>query len=264
VKSLAKRAQLLKDDEYYTTKEHVKRIFEYYLKDVDFSGKTIYCFCDSEYSEFVKYLKDNWLRLNYKKILYTSDDFNNHMDLFEECDYIITNPPFSKVITQIIPILKKYNKKYFLLCSKYSLYSIYNKLYTDPDFKLLNSCGNKIEVEYDQPKENVKKLIPTIYITNIKEVRGSNHKVLELTKEYISDCKSNEWIEVNDEKYLHIRKLKDIPYNYDDWMMVPITVLFDYNIQLFDIDIVKSINNKPICQKYDIYIRILVKRKKKN
>lgn len=73
------------DDEYYTRAEDVAKI----LADFHLSNYTVYCPCDSDKSEWVKYLKGNC-----KELIYTSDDWHNHLDLIEEADYIITNPPF--------------------------------------------------------------------------------------------------------------------------------------------------------------------------
>ena len=73
------------DDEYYTQAKDVAKI----LSDFDLSSYSVYCPCDSEKSEWVKYLKGKC-----GKLTYTSDDWHNHLDLIDEADFIITNPPF--------------------------------------------------------------------------------------------------------------------------------------------------------------------------
>lgn len=74
-------------DEWYTRAEDVKRI----LDKFDLTGLKIYCPCDSDKSEWVKYLKNVDCELRH-----SSDDYKNHSDDLEWCDIVITNPPFSK------------------------------------------------------------------------------------------------------------------------------------------------------------------------
>lgn len=74
------------NDEFYTRKEDVENCLKYF----DFSDKIVYCPADGEESEFVIYLKGKC-----KELIYTSDDFRTHFDLFQKADIIVTNPPFS-------------------------------------------------------------------------------------------------------------------------------------------------------------------------
>ena len=113
-------------DEYYTRYEHVKNIFERYIHIEELKDKIIYCPCDSDESNFVIYLKEHKDDIQYKELIYTSDDFNTHLDLFEKCDIIITNPPFSKIIKEFIPILNKVNKKFFIFGSLISMINFYS------------------------------------------------------------------------------------------------------------------------------------------
>ena len=76
------------DDEFYTRAVDIEKFLQYW----DLSDKIVYCPCDSDKSEFVKYFKKNG---KCKELIYTSDDFRTHEDLFEKADIIITNPPFS-------------------------------------------------------------------------------------------------------------------------------------------------------------------------
>lgn len=75
------------DDEYYTRMEDVEKI----LKPFNLKGKRVYMPCDDNRSNFSLYCYLN--DINY---LFTSDDYKNHEKQFNECDIIITNPPFSK------------------------------------------------------------------------------------------------------------------------------------------------------------------------
>jgi len=257
-KNYVKKAQVKKDDEFITNPLHVKRVFEFYLADVDFSGKSIYCFCDSDESEFVKYLKANKLRLNYSELYYTSDDYNTHEDLFEKADYIITNPPFSKIVKEIIPKLKKYNKKYFLFGSNYNIQTYYKYLQDDPDFRIINRKNapwssidelNKTNYEtiFNVGKEN-QKFIHTVYFTNIKEARENEVKkpIYPFVKKFEDIPHNYMWINTLDgEKItaLLIDKMRDVPCDYDDYLAVPSSIFYSYNARYFNIFCNKSYEN---------------------
>ena len=92
------RARAARNDEYYTPMKTVQRVFEVYLSSYDFKDKIIYCPCDSSASNFVIYLLAHKSDLQYKELIYTWDDYNGHVALFNKADIIITNPPFSKLI----------------------------------------------------------------------------------------------------------------------------------------------------------------------
>lgn len=95
------------NDEYYTRKEDV----EAGLARVNLSDKKVYCPCDSEESEFVKYFQQPG---KCKELRYNSDDFRNHPEDWEWADVIVTNPPFS-LATEFGKWISKYNKRYVLV-----------------------------------------------------------------------------------------------------------------------------------------------------
>ena len=92
----------------------VQRVFEVYLSSYDFKDKIIYCPCDSSASNFVIYLLAHKSDLQYKELIYTWDDYNGHVALFNKADIIITNPPFSKLIREFLPLLNYYQKEFFI------------------------------------------------------------------------------------------------------------------------------------------------------
>lgn len=105
-------AQKAKEDEYYTIYEQFEILLKEYLLH-QLKDKIIYCPCDSDWSNIVKVLKDYKNILQYKELIYTSDDFRTHDDLFEKCDIIITNPPFS-LAAEWYNMLFKHNCKFFV------------------------------------------------------------------------------------------------------------------------------------------------------
>lgn len=108
----------IKDDEFYTRYEDIEKI----MKRYDLKGLKIYCPCDTENSNFVKYFKDH----NYT-FKHTSDDYYKHEDLYEWCDVIVTNPPFSGFSAWACWMLDKH-KKFLIVTPVFSLStSKYNK-----------------------------------------------------------------------------------------------------------------------------------------
>lgn len=217
-----------KYDEYYTRYEHVKDLFERYIPVDDLKDKIIYCPCDSDESNFVIYLKEHKEDLQYKELIYTWDDYNTHLDLFEKCDIIITNPPFSKLIKEFIPILNKVNKKFFILGSLISLPNYYNKF------------NDKDNIKYVRPDMYFNFMMPEgcnlpncpvyIYISNMN--------INNYYKEPTFDKKEKNMVHVirtTDNKiYKHYSRINNIPLDEYDEIFVPSTVLLEHNRKHFD------------------------------
>lgn len=118
--SALKAAKKRKDDEFYSRYEDIEKELEHYVED--FRGKVIYCPCDDyRMSNFVKYFKDNYERFGLSGLIASNYDigqgafvyeydgkvesievwhgqggYEEHADLRDRCDLVITNPPFSK------------------------------------------------------------------------------------------------------------------------------------------------------------------------
>ena len=106
-------AKKKKNDEFYTPYSMVESIVKAFKEEL-WKDQIIYCPCDAEWSNFPKYFKEH-KELGYKDIWNTSDDFHSHADLFERCDIIITNPPFS-IIRDWLDFIAKFNKKVIYVC----------------------------------------------------------------------------------------------------------------------------------------------------
>ena len=220
-----KHAQKVKNDEFYTPLETVRIIFEHYLKNYDFSDKIIYCPCDSEKSNFVIYLKEKHNCLKYKELIYTSDDFNIHRDLFEKADLIITNPPFSLLVKQFIPLLKEIKKDFFIFGNKCTIPHYYN-IYNDIDF-YLPDCKKKEEYKFMLPDGNTK-LVPIVYISNIKDLCFTRPlKTLNKNAQISNIYETGSGYRVYD-------SITEIPYT-SEVILAPITVLFQHYRYMFDI-----------------------------
>lgn len=250
-----------KNDEYYTLRETVEYIFEKVIGYDFLKDKIIYCPCDGEQSEFVKYLKENKDEINYKDFWYTSDDFNTHIDLIQKADLVITNPPFSKIRKEYFPLMKKYAKNYFFFHSPINLhiyqyedvflYRSNHEIYNVPTDIMKPACGSKDQV-----------FVNTIFVANFKCNQLFHHRFFEKSYKELYKDKEPVWAEINDgTRILSIDKIVDIPIDYDKPMLVPITILYDYFKQHFD---VINVQNKIIKFSDDTprYVRILVKWKK--
>ena len=246
-------------DEYYTTKEHVEYLFDKYIPKECLKDKIVYSFCDSEESEFVKYIKSHKDELQYKEYIYTSDDYNTHYDLFEKCDIIITNPPFSKLVKEIIPILNRCKKQFFIFGSIPSVHNYY-RLFEDKNIKYIiiprTNPDRTIGEQYNCPDITKQKGIPTLYITNIKEVQNHRKSPKFNGKNKYVMCQINDT-----ETVRNYDVINNVPIDYYEPVLVPLTILFEHNRKYFDIldnrvKYYKYSDNKPR------YVRLLAQRKK--
>ena len=115
----AKKLQIArnrKDNEWHTPIQTVEWIFSL-IPDGALKNKKIYCPCDSEKSEFVKFLlkAENKSKFGYDSVHFTSDQWQTHDDLFEKCDFVITNPPFTG-IKKFIDYVHSKDKQFILIC----------------------------------------------------------------------------------------------------------------------------------------------------
>lgn len=254
----------INNDEFYTTKEQVEETFRRIDKK-SFENKIIYSFCDDEKSEWVKYIKANKNELKYKEYIYTSDDYNNHIDLFEKADIVITNPPFSKIIKEIIPILKKTKCKYLLFGSG---------MHMDNYFNLDNSI-----ISYGGFKKERKYYIP--YIQGETDIHGETDKCngylgyvclfgnLRKDKIYEKKCVKDDLEKLNKTEFNLYVKLDGVEYpaidftrnyvkDYNGWCYAPVTAIhwniFDFkNIKPKTVEYSDGIQNR--------FKRILIKLK---
>ena len=114
------QAKKKKNDEFYTRYEDIEKEMAYYTDALE--GKVVYCPCDDyRWSNFVKYFKDNYEKLGLRGLIASNYDigegayvyeydgkvesievwhgqggYEEHADLRDRCDIVITNPPFSK------------------------------------------------------------------------------------------------------------------------------------------------------------------------
>lgn len=95
-----------KNDEYYTPKYAVIPLIKYIKKE-----STIWCPFDKPESEFVKVFTNNGANVIYSHIDSGEDFFEIP---FKNCDYVISNPPYSQKI-DVLEKLFEYGKPFAML-----------------------------------------------------------------------------------------------------------------------------------------------------
>lgn len=202
-----------KNDEYYTYYDDVVTglaPYKEYLK-----GKKVLCPCDTDESNFVKYLKE----LGCEVITYHK---RNGKEWFKPDNYdvCVTNPPFSK-IKDFYNTYK--DKPLIFLCT-------FNHL-----------CYKDLFVDFIEHRLNIGKSFQSMYFNAQGEHKGvslvmfaSNLDIVEQNPSLqLSDDISREYIDGTN--ILNVNKTKDIPNNYNDLIAVPISYICKHNDNDFKI-----------------------------
>lgn len=139
-----------KNDEYYTPLYAVKPIIKY-LKP----NSTIWCPFDKDESWFVKCFKENGFKVINTHIEYGQDFFEINVP---ECDYIISNPPYS-LKGEVFKKLYSINKPFAMLLNFQGIFDHRER------FELFKT--NRVEmlwlsprVNYIKPNENKSSGVP--------------------------------------------------------------------------------------------------------
>lgn len=249
-------AKIAKRDEFYTSYEEIELELKHYLPFL--KDKIIYSNCDSQNSNFVKYFENNKELIGYKDFYYTyfdpetgegSFDSENSKKLLELCDVVITNPPFSKFIS-FIDLLMKYNKKFLVIGDQNALSGrLISELASNGLIRSGFTKPKTFEIPYIPTQKNAKKLPngnhlitlgSTCWFTNLP-IKRSNIK--KFTKTY----KGNEadYPKYDGYNIIEVKKINDIPVEYDGIMGVPVTIHHIDN----EFEIVGTSNNSTSIKK---------------
>ena len=247
-------------DEYYTIYEEVKYIFQNIIDKDQLKNKIIYCPFDNDKSSFVKYLNEH-KELEYKELWWTSDDYHNHEDLIEKADIIISNPPFSLLHKSILPMMKKFNKKFFLFGSIMMIYNYI--LYFSPEcckyIRRQNFPFITPFISYTTGK-NETYVNGTIYMTNIELKKDYDEKI---TPSFFTN---NDIDNIYLEDHLVIDKMKDYPKYIMSPVWCPLTAIeYRYSkfLEYLGQNTYYRRNDKSIYSDgKSRFIRVLMKRKK--
>ena len=258
--SKLRKARRVKDNEFYTQIVDIEKELAHY-KD-QFKGKVVYCNCDSENSNFVKYFSFNFETLGLGGLVYTSDDFNNHLDLLEQADIVVTNPPYS-LLSEFFALMYRHNKQFIIIGNAGAV------AYRDV-FPLIKE--NKLWLGYntvrwfERPDGTLKEGAKSYWYTNI--TNGRYNEPITLTHTYTPEL----YPHYDNYDAIEVSKTADIPMDYEGVMGVPISFLERYNPQQFEIlDLNPYFYNLEKCDKprqltlqkcgrKDPYSRVLIKK----
>ena len=311
VKTLHK-AKKEKNDEFYTQLNDVNNELRHY-KD-HFKDKTILCNCDDESSAFWEYFHLNFNFFGMKKLIAThydkekptykveytggvdtdlqdciltplkgNGDFRNKegIELLQEADIVVTNPPFS-LFREYVAQLMKYNKKFIIIGNQNAI--TYNEVFPLlKDNKIWLGASQHKSMSFRTPLKEAKltcqySVNGVVYqsfgnicwFTNLEHTK--RHEKLILWKTYNPD----DYPKYDNYNAIEVKKTDWIPEDYFDEMGVPITFMDKYCPEQFEIlDARNSSNNAKLQQKNTMlikdkdsaingkptYARILIKRK---
>ena len=251
------KAKTAKNDEFYTQLTDVAKELMHYKKH--FKDKIVFCNCDDPtWSAFWKYFHLNFAELGLKKLISThydreeatykmeytggddndievgvktplegNGDFRNQecLDLLDESDIVVTNPPFS-LFREYVAVLMEHQKKFLIIGNK-------NAITYKEFFPLLKNnevwigCTNV--KEFLQPDGSIKKFGNIGWFTNLDVAK--RHEKLILWKNYTPE----EYPRYDNYDAINVDKVSEIPCDYDGVMSVPITFMDKYNPLDFEI-----------------------------
>jgi hypothetical protein len=244
-------ARIEKNDEFYTGLTDIENELCYYINY--FNKATIFMNCDDpKESKFWKYFTDNFNVYNIKRLMSThfeklipsyklefngdkiiqsnikgNGDFRNKecIDLLQQSDIIITNPPFS-LFREYVLQLMEYNKK-FLIIGNFNAMT-YKEIF--PLFKnnKIWVGANKRGMEFKDPNGKLNS-VNACWFTNLEH--NKRHEELILYETYSPE----KYPTYDNYNAIEVNKVNKIPKDYNGIMGVPITFLEKYNPEQFEI-----------------------------
>lgn len=194
----------------------------------------------------------------------------------KQCDICCTNPPFS-LFTDLFSLLVKYDKQYLLICNQNAItykeifpYIKENKAWVgyrfgDMAFRVpAETEPRNTRFWIDEFGQKWRSIGNAMWLTNIDIER--RYQKLILTKSY----DPGEYPKYDNFDGINVKKVADIPFDYDGIMGVPITYIKYHNGSQFEI--VGEANHgsdnefdlfKPIVNGKELFKRILIRRKEK-
>lgn len=261
------KAKDAKNDEFYTRIEDVAEELRHYKKH--FAGKVVLCNCDDPtWSAFWRYFHLNFAELGLKKLISThydhteptykmeyeggddndvevgvktplegNGDFRSKecLDLLDECDIVVTNPPFS-LARAYAQCLREHGKQFVIIGDlNWITYKEIFPMLKDNEVWL----GYSSVKEFTQPDGTIKKFGNKLWYTNLDIQK--RHEKLILWQRYYDD--NGNPLPDADERYPHydnyaainVDRVADIPADYKGIMGVPITFMDKYNPDEFKI-----------------------------
>lgn len=251
------------NDEFYTQLADIESEVMRY-KD-QFKGKVVFCNCDDPaQSNFWKFFELNFDNFGLKKLMSTHFDENQQsykleiigdldgdgkvtskdivktplkqngdfrsdecVELLKEADIVCTNPPFS-LFREYIEQLVEYKKKFLVIGNNNAVtYKEIFKLIKDGKMQLGFTSNKTMEFRVPQGYKfsrqegsNLYGNVPAIsWFTNLEIKKKPNIPIL------IKKYNPKDYPQYDNYSAINVNKVKDIPYDYQGVMGVPITIL---------------------------------------
>ena len=290
-------ARKMKDDEFYTQRCTIEDEMAYWPNL--FQNKTVYCNCDTDESEFVRFFKDNFNRLGLTRLIYSSYNPNGrgqysivestHTQTYtleengdfrsDECirlldmsDIVVTNPPFS-LLREFIWLMHNHKKDYLIvgslltICTQdlKSLLGTFIKLgYTHHSGHMNFKVPSDFQIYSHSQNTKSVHIINGETFVDITPVRWITNLPTNLPKKNLTKVYNpTDYPKYLNYDYINVNRTCDIPIDYYEPMGVPITFLDWYNDSEWEIlDLIKPKilkNGVPI----RTFQRLIVKRKKR-
>lgn len=309
---LLQKAKKTKSDEFYTQLCDIERELQHY-QDC-FRDKVVYCNCDdARVSNFYRYFKENFETLGLKALItscyieqsrnlfdnvqpekafyhiykgnidteeihyFNGDgDFRSKecIDLLQQADVVVTNPPFS-LFREFISQIVKYGKQFLVIgnVNAITYKEIFDLIQRNKAWLGVN-LGRGIsgfivpdhyahygtEVRFNDQGQTIIATNGCLWFTNL--TLNQRYEDIILTKVY----RGNESLypKYDNCEGINVNRTQDIPSDYNGLMGVPITFLHKYNPKQFEIvRFRKGDDGKDLCINGKCpYFRILIKNKR--
>lgn len=210
------------------------------------------------------------------KQLVGNGDFRTEecIEYMKECDICCTNPPFS-LFSELFSLLVKYEKQFLLIGNQNAItykeifphikenkawvgYKFGDMAFRVPD----DTKPRKTRFWIDEAGQKWRSLGNAMWLTNLDTQK--RHQELELTQHYSPDI----YPKYDNYDAINVKKVVEIPMDYDGIMGVPITYLKYHNESQFEI--VGEANHgsdnefdlfKPKVDGKELFKRILIRRR---
>ena len=196
------------------------------------------------------------------------------IELLKEADIVVTNPPFS-LFREYVGQLIEYDKKFIIIGNQNALkYKEIFPLIKEDKLWLGMEYGNMkfiVPDEYgmrstrswrDEKGNNWRSLGNSCWFTNL--INKRRNLPIILWQKYSPEC----YQRYDDYDAINVDLVNDIPCDYEGVMGVPITYLYQYNPDQFEIvgELNHGCDNKydlgrPTINGVDKYVRILIKKR---
>ncbi len=265
------RANIVKDDEFYTPYQDIEKELNHYAKQ--FKNKVIYCNCDDHYgiglgtpkSQFIKYLADNFEAFGLKKVIAThyepdkdhstmyildKDNTGDGIICWEDIEEIklkgngdFRSPECIELLKQAdivitnppFSLFREYVAQLYKYKKRFLILGNDNCRTYKEIFPLIKNnqfwCGYNHVKEFYKPDGSSKKFGNVSWYTNLPNSR--QNELINTGKQYAGY--EDMYPKYDNYDAIEVSEVKNIPMDYDGVMGVPISFLDKHNPEQFEI-----------------------------